>query len=442
MNRRSIDLPGVGRGSSLTTQAVLAVMLAVTAGCDLSSVLRQDQPESVSGDALDNPAALGPLMSGTIGDFECAMGSYGFIGGLMSDELEDSGLSLGRWSYDRRRPDPNDGSAQGYAVAGCPQLQSGVYLPLSTARFTAEDVMRRLENFTDNQVADRQGKIATAALYAGFTFAVLGEAMCTAAVNAGPELSRANLQDSAVAYFTAAIAASQLAIGGGGDITRWQDIGRAALVGRARSKLNKGDVAGALADARQAPSSGFVWNATYTQGVLRRDNQLWYAIVNNKVASIEPSFRDLNDPRVPVARAGVGTDRRPYWTAATYSTGSSPIPIASSEEAQLIAAEVEAATGNEASAVGRINSLRSSVGLEPYSGITTPAAVQTAVREERRRELFLEGRRLNDLYRYGETLAPFVPPVGVAFLPGKGGTYGNARCFPLPSAEKDNNPNI
>jgi hypothetical protein len=65
----------------------------------------------------------------------------------------------------------------------------------------------------------------------------------------------------------------------------------------------------------------------------------------------------------------------------------------------------------------------------------------TQIIEERSHELFLEGQRLGDIIRYG---LPLYPAPGTPFSIGAGtsGEYGTQVCFPLPSAERNNNPNI
>lgn len=64
--------------------------------------------------------------------------------------------------------------------------------------------------------------------------------------------------------------------------------------------------------------------------------------------------------------------------------------------------------------------------------------IQAQVREERRRELFVEGHRLYDTIRFN---VPLNPLAGAPF-PNGGGTYGTNKCLPLPDVERLNNPNI
>ena len=56
---------------------------------------------------------------------------------------------------------------------------------------------------------------------------------------------------------------------------------------------------------------------------------------------------------------------------------------------------------------------------------------------QRRRELFLESHHLGDVIRYA---IPVAPVAGTAYH--FGGTYGNQLCFPMPAAERLNNPLI
>jgi hypothetical protein len=222
-------------------------------------------------------------------------------------------------------------------------------------------------------------------------------------------------------------------------------------VGRARARFNQGDAAGARADAALVPA-GFVRDATYSgTGGARRENLVWTQMNRGLFSSVDPGFRGLTvggvaDSRVVVVDAGVnGHDNATrIWRAMKYGAISSSIPIASYDEAQLIIAEIDAESGTPAgilSAEAIINGLRSRASLPPYVA-GTPAQTLADVREERRRELFLEGQRLGDIVRLNITMTP---AAGTAY-PVKGGVYGSHTgsqlCLPLPDLERNNNPNM
>src|SRR4029079_5666822 len=102
----------------------------------------------------------------------------------------------------------------------------------------------------------------------------------------------------------------------------------------------------------------------------------------------------------------------------------------------LIIAEAEIRAGNLANALPMIAAERTR-GAQPAFAGTTQAEYMAELIDQRRRELFLEGQHLGDIIRYGIVLQP---AAGTAYH--FGGTYGNQICFPLPSAEKLNNPLI
>jgi len=116
---------------------------------------------------------------------------------------------------------------------------------------------------------------------------------------------------------------------------------------------------------------------------------------------------------------------------------SSPIPIASGDEAILLTAEADLEAGNLTAVVAGINKLRTKSSLPQYAG-GTAAEVRAQLIDERRRELYLEGQRFSDIIRFN---IPQSPAAGTPF-PVKGGVYGNQICFPLPDVERNNNPTL
>ena len=408
-----------------------ALVLALAAGCadTADRLLTVTTPSRLADDQFLVPQNAQLIVNSAIADFECAFGAYVVASGLASGELVDASQTSSRWFYDRRDVTPLEPH---YATFGCEAI--GVYTPVSTARFVADQALAKLDEWTDAQVgANRQRLAATAALYAGFAYVLLAEGFCTAAVNTGPELQPAQVLDSAEARFTRTITFA----------TAPQDttLLRAALVGRARARLGKGDRSGAAADAARVPLS-FVLNATADNLAGRRNNRVFAQ--NNNTASgvtIAPAFRTLTvagapDPRVRVTdqNRAVADQVNRYFTQTKYASLTAPIPIATGVEAALILAEAQGA----AQGVATLNALRARAGVAlPALTAAEVADFQGTVYSERSRELFLQGNRWFDVRR-GDL--PLAPTAGTVYA--KGGAYGAQRCWPLPDIERAANPNL
>ncbi|GJG89184.1 hypothetical protein tb265_43650 [Gemmatimonadetes bacterium T265] len=420
------------RSRAAAVALAAAAAPALNACHDLTS-LSQTAPSRVVADQLYVPANAPLLLNSAIGDYECALTNYIVAAGLVGDELDDAQLLAVGWDYDRRTI---SSPLTYYASTACGAVQvPGLYTPISVARYDGDRLAKALQGWTDAQVPGRQGLLAQAQAYAGYSLVLLGEGMCTAAIDLGPELSRAQLDSIAEDRFTAAIAAATAAAD-----TATLNMAR---VGRARARLDQNKMALALADAALVPD-GFVKNATYSAVNARRENLVYTQTYRGNYSTVDSTFRHVTwngapDPRVAVDSTGqVGQDQQtPIFRPAKYPTISTPIPIASWREARLIVAEASLAAGDVTTAVAAINALHAAAGISPYAG-GTAAQVLAQVQEERRRELFLEGQRLNDMIRFK---VPLVPAPGTPF-PVKGGAYGSQLCFPLPDLERNNNPNL
>ncbi|MDQ2890834.1 MAG: RagB/SusD family nutrient uptake outer membrane protein [Gemmatimonadota bacterium] len=412
--------------------AALAIAIPV-AGCNsISDALNVTAPDKIDAKSLQSPQFATLLVNSTVGDFECAYGAFVAVGGLMSDELVDASITASRWPYDERSVQTSDGN---YSTNTCDNFTPGVYTPISTARYTADTVAALLKGWTDQQVSGRADLLAKALVYSGYDRIMLGEMFCTAAINRGPELSSAQIFAQAEDKFTQGLAAAQAA--------NDAQLTSLAYIGRARARLDQGNLAGADADAKQVPP-GFVAYATADVSNSVRLNRV-YVQFNGRAASVDPQFLGLT---VPTASGGSVPDTRiadsatglkgadnhtPLVVSNKYRTGASPIPVGSYQEAQLIIAEVE---GGQV-AVNIINNLRTSAGLPGAFQSSDPTVIKNQVIAERSRVLYLQGTRLFDIRRLN---LPLVPAAGAAYL--HGGVYGNEVCLPLPDVERNSNPNI
>src|SRR5688500_9989243 len=206
---RQNDRVAVGglRGSMRRALSVTAVVVATItiAGCNTDDLLEVDTPANVPVDLLDDPNNATLMVNSAVADFECALGGMIAVEGIISDELADAQLGAAAWPYDRR--DANTQTNGAYGTNACTGNQTpGIYNPLSTARYSGDHALANLNTWTDAQVPNRQALIARAALYAGFSYALLGMSMCSAAFDLGPEVQQADIFPLAEERFTTAIA--------------------------------------------------------------------------------------------------------------------------------------------------------------------------------------------------------------------------------------------
>ena len=428
-----------------TARAAVLLALAATVGslaaCDPDELLNVDSPSRIPAVVLETPANAELMVNSAIADFECAAGAYFVVSGLIGEELKDGLQTADRYPYDQRSLTPAD---RRYQAFDCQSI--GTYLPLQTARASSDRVQRYLEGWSDAEVApfNRNSGIAAMALIGGYSRIYLGEGFCSMAISSvfgseityGGEISRDSVFKQAETKFTQAIAAATAP----GDSLRR----RAALLGRARARLNLRNFAGAKADAALIPA-GFVYNATASATNTRRENRIWAQNNPNTDATlVDPLYVNRNDPRIVVTPPPSNGDstvtgvRR--FRQTKFPTASTPFPIARYEEAQLILAEAELELNNVAQAVIHLNNVRARGNQGPLVSVD-PATIRAAIIEERRRELFLEGHHLGDIVRYNIALQP------AAGTPYHGsGTYGTrtgtTACMPLPNNERLNNPNV
>lgn len=428
---------GTPRRLSLWRVMGSALALGLSLGaCDmLDKALDVDAPGMVDAGVVARPENAHLLVSGTIADFECALGAYIVNSGLLGNELQDASVTAARFPLDSRTI--NDASP--YGVNGCNGNPPGIYTPLSTAIWTSNTALEHLESWTDAEVENRTDLIAQAAAYSGYSHVLMGEGFCTAVIEEhGPEVQPAQVFAVAETRFTRAIEAAQAA----GN----EDMLNMAQLGRARARLNQGKLAEAAADARAVldRDPDYQKNATASSAASRRYNRVGAEFFAGNI-TVAPIYRDLTvggqpDPRV----VAFDTDTKghdsatPVWMVTKYGTSrvadirNLPFPIASWREAHLIIAEAEG--GQEA--VNRINVLRAHWNL-PLFASTDADEIRAQLIEERSRELYLEGHHLWDLRRFN---LPQIPAVGTEYR--QGGVYGDVRCFPLPAVERNNNPNV
>jgi hypothetical protein len=283
--------------------------------------------------------------------------------------------------------------------------------------------------------------IARAATFRAYAMLFMATDFCSGTLASGPELTNNQMLDSAIFWFTKGVD-----VGTANATADGLNLARASLVGRARAKLQKGDKAGALADANAVPD-GFTINLTYQDDLanrIRLSNALWRGTVDRSVISVPPYYQ-TTDPRVKWLPPG----QHPYnaWDAAAgayyiqqkYPNYAAPIRLASKLEAEYIAAE---ASNDINQQLALINRQRLAFGYTQYSGPTDAMSVLTELFNQKGFDFWLEGKRLADFRRQPIAASRYVPVAGTPYWRPNLGNIGSQTCYPLPFADRDNNPNL
>jgi len=425
------------------TSTVVTALVGATAllsACD--GFLDVELPDRVLADEALQPRNASTLLSGVIADYECAHAAYVSWTASLGDEFLDGGTGDGvEQRATIRRESPSN-----WATAECEG--AGLYIPISVARWSADNLLTNLDEWTEEQVPNRASMLTQAAVYSGFAHLFHAEAMCEAAFDGGPAISTDAVLELAEARFTRAMEEAQAI-----DDPDLLDFAR---VGRARARLGLARRNGAMvrpqklreaAEDAALVRDGFVRLARYATVSSRTENHVWSGTGpgSSAFSSVGEPYRNaafdgVADPRLPVIDTGEETDEGlgiPFWQQRKYLSPSDPIEIASWEEAQLIVAEAAIEDGDLQAAVDIINELHRRAGLPDTFESDDGSEVFSQLIYERRAELFLEGQLLGDQRRYN---LPFSPEVGTSTA--RGFTYGTTRCFPLPDIETLNNPNV
>lgn len=418
--------------STLARTGLLGLAVAAIAGCGaLDELLSVDAPSRVSAADLENPATAGLLVASVANEFRCTLTYYAAASALTGNEWRDASNNSVLNIWDQRVHDTSGYGSQ-YASADCGSGQPALYRPMSRTRWLADYTLGLLSEWTTEEVPDKAAYEAEVALYAGYSYILFGESMCSVAFDEGPEQMPADAFNLAIARFDQAMAA-----GASGDILH------AAQVGKARAQINLNQKSAAMSTASSVPD-GFAFELHYSNAEAVTRNKLWEFNIDHQNVTVAEPYRDvrfagIRDPRVAVNDANATNSQTgiAIFVSEKYPDPSSPIEMAGYAEAQLIVAEAHIEAGNLDGAVSIFNGLHIAAGLPAYEGDMTATALMTQLIYERAAENYLEGQHLQDLKRLN---IPLYPPTGTD--DGFGGAYGDEICFELPATEFQNNPSI
>ena len=441
--------------------ALMTIAGAATIGaCDLDV----DNPTMIQDEDLTTPEAVTALAAGAAGDFAQAMivpGGGGLInaGAMLSDELSHVGTWIGL-----------RGLSDGQSKDDWVESQSRWAEP-AQARWVAEDAIVRLSTIFEEmgENPEVQPEVASVTMWAGYANKALGDHFCVAVIDGGGIQPVSVFYTRAEGHFTTAITRA----GSAGE----PDLVTASYAGRAHTRMMLLDWSGAASDAGQVPTD-FVYDMVFNDGDGVSNQMYWWGYLRDETSVWGTPFETLGDdetagipgdPRVPfnyiVEDGNVqdgGDARRPFYRQRKFTSYDDEIALTKGTEMRLIEAEAALMSGDFATAVTKINEVRTYNNSEfnytlPMVAAATLDEAWTLLMTERGLELWLEGKRLADLRRWAQTRSGNVPfsvvreeargqpasadPVRLV-LDTEVFTEWNDICIQISKNEKTSNPNI
>ena len=407
------------------TRTLAASVLLVGAAACSDKFLAVTNPDVIDAATVDPTSGAATLANSAQQNFAVSVGWMSIYSAWFAGETNVSDTFPTRNEFGFRIVVPENGS-----------LLSDVWLPISRAAASAKIVLDLTLPAPTTNI-----NLARAATIRGFSVLLMATDFCTGSLSAGPELTTAQMLDTAIFWLGKGVD-----IGTANASSDGIALANAARVGRARAKLQKGDNAGATADAAATPA-GFVYNIRYTDELSNRfrlSNLIYWHSYDRGSISVAPAFRVTNDPRITYNGKDAGTaqpqDVVPggWFQQTKFSGYATPMRLASKLEADYIAAE---ASGAAPTMLTLINARRTANNQAEYAGATDNASVKTELYNQRGIEFYLEGRRLADFRRSPASVSNITPAGAPYFKPGYANT-GSQTCYPLPRQEIDNNPNF
>jgi hypothetical protein len=433
-------------------RAAVAAALVALSACSMFDT-NVSNPNAIDESALGDPASAPTLANGLNATVTRMITSVYGPYSVASDELT--------WVGSRENWGKID---VGLVSDPTNEYNDAAYPLASQARWLSNYTIDRLEGFKKAGLLKNQLDLARTYVYAAITYITIGDnyddfiLASDRTVPAAPvgEAAMVQMYDSATAYLDRALPIATAASN--------SDLQMQILGLRARTKFSKAlykllkparttpanpliNDAGAIADATAALAimpAGYRFRVTPTTANTGTNNIGSEMNSRQEIRAggdyINPDPSKNNLQPLP-ALAGIKlTDpitQQPDPVIAkaiddccrVSSTTLLPFTLTSWKEMQLILAEASLASGNAADFKTRINAVRAADALPAWDG-TTPAA-QAILIHERRVNLFLQSRRLHDLYRFGLKADRWLP-TSIA---------SQKVCFfPITQIERQSNP--
>ncbi len=411
--------------SPLVRSAVCAAALVLPGGCadfvEVRSPLELDETEV-------DPAEDGEMLSrSALQSLAEAFGNLTVYGAWFTQEAWVGDSFPTRNEFGLRDVGPANAEHSGENWA-----------PLHRALAGAQSVVAALEG--EGEGLD----LARAQLVVGWSILLMAESFCQGTVpegprEPGPPASTEELATLAVEELRKARERAAAS----GYTGEGLDLGHAATVGMARAYLLAGEMEDAAAWSGEVPTD-FVFHLPHADDPGSRQrlgNRVWAFTDERPSLVVPPHLReraDQGDPRIEYEDTGrtAQDGELPFYRQEKVTGWADPAPLTSGLEARYL--EVEA-RGDPDEIREFVNERRSYAGREPLEAGLSAEELVRALLEEKASDHWLEGKRMGDLRRHGESL-PGLRAAGSEYYKPRLGRVGGQTCWPVPAAEVLNNP--
>jgi len=420
---------------------LLTLILIGSFGLLSCDVLDVDNPNSLIEEDLNNPAAAPAIANGAEATLTRGLGNLLAPYSTVTDELtwigtRDAWLALNQGETD----DPLN------------EFVDGAYASINEARWTADNAIQRIEAFREEGSLQNITPLVRSYLHGSIVYLTIADSFDNFVISdrqeAGHPIGRENLReliDTAIEYTESGL---ELASSGSDWETRLLAVKARALYSRAlwdRLKpqldtqnplVESSSAVSAAEDALAAIGSANDWRYRIVVTSETPSNNLAFQVNERLELRIDDTYVQptSDNTRVESVTLEDPIDQipAPYLVREIEEfTGANEFAdytIVSARELYLIIAEDAAARQDEGAFSEAINNLRSLDGLTDYSGQITEREL---LEHSRQVNLFLQGRRLADLYRF-EKSSP---------------RWSSSRVnpgifFPITNSEITSNPNV
>lgn len=415
---------------------VLAAAFGLIFGLSGCDVLEVDNPNSVREEDLENPTSTQSLRNGAIATTARAYSYMYALHGTAADELTWIG-SYDAWNQIDR----------GNVRDPLNQFLELSFPYVGEARYTADLAIDRLESFREEDALTNENDLLRSYEQGALIYLLIGDMFENYALSTPDEPAPPVGEGEMDSMYTTAIDYVDNALAIARDKSNVDAETRLLAI---RARANHGLAVWRKLQGESTPSDPLVDTSAVVDGAnayldlvneeTDRQYQFEYgpSSIGNYVAGQVNDRQELDiasSYEAPTDPITGETDPRTQSLITQFRAGSYvPVSYVTTREIRLILAETALADNRTEDAVTQINLVRALGGLPEYDPATHEPSPLEMLKYERKANLFMMGRRLHDLYRFGERSPEWGASATAVTTPGA--------VFPVPNSERNSNPHF